>query len=272
MKDNPERAQSMKTNPAETKAIKTQIQYLLVSFGLFFFSELSTYAVVTLSTGHVDGFEVHYDPAAVSPEEPFGLHIHDDTTNTHYEPADVVLQVNQSAFGVYGDVFTSSTRLGWTGESGWVLPSIQSETVDEVGDPAMLFLGVASDGGGVVWAGNQFKISLISVGANNPGDFAMYRFSGSGSFSNPINTKNGVSSSDVLTVSSIGGHEHWNWAFSEAGEYTLNFQASGLLGDTLFQSAVETYTFNVIPEPTCGTLLLTAFSMGMSLRRRFFRS
>ena len=252
--------------------MKRQIRSLLVTLPLLFCFGLTSHAVVTLSTGHVDGFEVHYDPAAVAPEEPFGLHIHDDTTNTHYEPADVVLQVNQSAFGVYGDVFTSSTRLGWTGESGWVLPSTQSDTLDGDGNPAMLFLGVASDGGGVVWAGNQFKISLISVGANNPGDFAMYRFSGSGSFSNPINTKNGVSSSDVLTVSSIGGHEHWNWAFSEAGEYTLNFQASGLLGDTLFESAVETYTFNVIPEPTCGTLLLTAFSVGMSLRRWFFRS
>ena len=230
---------------------------------------------MTLSTGHVDAFEVHYDPAAVSPEEPFGLHIHDERknihgviTSTHYEPADVVLQVNQSAFGVYGDVFTSSTRLGWTGGSGWVLPSIQSDTLDGAGDPAMLFLGVASDGGGVVWAGNQFKISLISVGANNPGDFAMYRFSGSGSFSNPINTKNGVSSSDVLTVSSLGGHEHWDWAFSEAGKYTLDFQASGLLGGTLFESAVETYTFNVIPEPTCGTLLLIGLVGWVATRKR----
>ena len=132
----------------------------------------------------------------------------------------------------------------------------------------MLFLGVASDGGEVVWTGNQFKISLISVGANNPGDFAMYRFSGSGSFSNPINTKNGVSSSDVLTVSSLGGHEHWNWAFSEAGEYTLDFQASGLLGGTLFESAVETYTFNVIPEPTSSVLLLTGLATLSAVRRK----
>ena len=248
--------------------MKTQILSILVSFALLFCFALSSHAVVTLSTGHVDAFEVHYDPAAVSPEEPFGLHIHDDTTNTHYEPADVVLQVNQSAFGVYGDVFTSSTRLGWTGESGWVLPSTQSDTLDGDGNPAMLFLGVASDGGGVVWAGNQFKISLISVGANNPGDFAMYRFDRFGSFSNPINTKNGVSSSDVLTVSSLGGHEHWDWAFSEAGEYTLAFQASGLLGGTLFESAVETYTFNVVPEPSSSTLLLIGFVGWVATRKR----
>jgi surface-anchored protein len=242
---------------------------------------LNSYAVVTLSTGHVDGFEIHYDPTAAAPEERLGLHIHDasinihgESTNTHYEPADVVLQVNQSAFGVYGDVFTSSTRLGWMGGSGWVLPPTQTETFDANGDPAMLFLGVASDGGGAAWAGNQFKISLISVGENNPGDFAMYRFSGSGSlsnpftFSNPINTKNGVSSSDVLTVSSLGGHEHWNWAFSKAGEYTLNFQASGLLGTTLFESAVETYTFNVVPEPSSGTLLLIGLVGWVATRKR----
>ena len=248
--------------------MKRQIRSLLVTLPLLFCFGLTSHAVVTLSTGHVDGFEVHYDPAAVAPEEPFGLHIHDDTTNTHYEPAEVVLQVNEAAYGLQGDVFTQATRLGWSSGFGWVLPSTQSETFDANGDPAMLFLGVASDGGEVVWAGNQFKISLISVGANNPGDFAMYRFSGSGSFSNPINTINGVSSSDVLSVSSLGGHEHWNWAFSEAGEYTLNFQASGLLGDTLFESAVETYTFNVIPEPTSGTLLLIGLVGWVATRKR----
>ena len=254
--------------------MKRQIRSLLVTLPLLFCFGLTSHAVVTLSTGHVDGFEVHYDPAAEAPEEPFGLHIHDDTTNTHYEPAEVVLQVNEAAYGLQGDVFTQATRLGWSSGFGWVLPSTQSETFDANGDPAMLFLGVASDGGEVVWAGNQFKISLISVGANNPGDFAMYRFSGSGSFSNPftfsnpINTKDGVSSSDVLTVSSIEGHEHWNWAFSEEGEYTLNFQASGLLGTTLFESEVETYTFNVVPEPTSSVLLLAGLAVIAAGRRR----
>ena len=248
--------------------MKRQIRSLLVTLPLLFCFGLTSHAVVTLSTGHVDGFEVHYDPNATAPEEPFGLHIHDDTTNTHYEPAEVVLQVNAAAYGLQGDVFTQATRLGWSSGFGWVLPSTQSETFDANGDPAMLFLGVASDGGEVVWAGNQFKISLISVGANNPGDFAMYRFSGSGSFSNPINTKNGVSSSDVLTVSSLGGHEHWDWAFSEAGEYTLAFQASGLLGGTLFESAVETYTFNVVPEPSSSTLLLIGFVGWVATRKR----
>ena len=228
----------------------------------------TSHAVVTLSIGHVDGFEVHYDPAAITPEKPLGLHIHDDTTDTHYEPAEVILQVNEAAYGLQGEVFASASRLGWTGESGWVLPSIQSETVDEFGDPAMLFLGVASDGGGVVWAGNQFKISLISVGANNPGDFAMYRFSGSGSFSNPINTKNGVSSSDVLTVTSLDGHDHWNWAFSSAGLYELDFQASGTLNDVLYVSDIETYTFNVIPEPSSGALLLIGLAGLMAARKR----
>ncbi|MCX6946668.1 MAG: choice-of-anchor M domain-containing protein [Verrucomicrobia bacterium] len=202
--------------------------------------------MVTLSIGHVDGFEVHYDPAAITPEKPLGLHIHDDTTDTHYEPAEVILQVNEAAYGLQGEVFASASRLGWTGESGWVLPSIQSETVDEFGDPAMLFLGVA----------------------NNPGDFAMYRFSGSGSFSNPINTKNGVSSSDVLTVTSLDGHDHWNWAFSLAGLYELDFQASGTLNDVLYVSDIETYTFNVIPEPSSGALLLIGLAGLMAARKR----
>ena len=239
--------------------MKTHKTFLLVNLTLLFCFGLTSHAVVTLSTGHVDGFEVHYDPAAVAPEEPFGLHIHDDTTNTHYEPAEVVLQVNEAAYGLQGDVFTQATRLGWSSGFGWVLPSIQSETFDANGDPAMLFLGVASEGGGASWVGNQFKISLISSGASNPGEFAMYRFSGSGAFSNPINTVNGISSSDFITISSIGGHEHWNWAFSEAGEYTIDLQASGVLAGVNYLSAAERFTFNVIPEPSSAALLLLAF-------------
>ena len=228
----------------------------------------TSHAVVTLSIGHVDGFEVHYDPAAITPERPLGLHIHDDTTDTHYEPAEVILQVNQAALDSQGDVFTNALRLGWASGNGWVLPATQSESVDVNGDPAMLFLGVASDDGGVNWAGNQFKISLISAAATNPGDFAMYRFSSGGVFSNPINTKNGVSSSDFLAVSSIGGHEHWNWAFSSAGLYELDFQASGTLNDILYVSDIETYTFNVIPEPSSGALLLIGLAGWVATRKR----
>ncbi len=235
---------------------------------LLFCFALNSYAVVTLSTGHVDGFEIHYDPAATDPEERFGLHIHDESTNTHYEPAEVILRVNEAAYGLQGEVFASASRLGWESEFGWVLPSTQIETVDENGEPAMLFLGVASDGGGAAWLGNQFKISLISLGTNNPGDFAMYRFNGSGSFSNPINTKNGVSSSDVLTVSSLGGHEHWNWAFSAAGEYSFDLQASGILGGQTYLSSIERFRFDVIPEPSSSTLLLIGLVGWVATRKR----
>jgi len=237
---------------------------------------LNSYAVVTLSTGHVDGFEIHYDPTATAPEERFGLHIHDESTNIHgestnihYEPAEVILQVNQAAFDSQGDVFTNALRLGWASGNGWVLPATQSESVDVNGDPAMLFLGVASDGGGVNWAGNQFKVSLISAAATNPGDFAMYRFSSGEVFSNPINTKNGVSSSDFVAVSSNdGGHDHWNWAFSSAGLYVLDFQASGMLDGVLYLSEIETYTFNVIPEPSSGALLLIGLAGMVAARKR----
>jgi hypothetical protein len=36
----------------------------------------------------------------------------------------------------------------------------------------------------------------------------------------------------------------------------------------LLQSSVETYTFNVIPEPTCGTLLLIGLVGWVATRKR----
>jgi hypothetical protein len=53
-------------------------------------------AVTTLSDGHIDVFELHYD-SSVSPTE-FALHIHDHGSEAHFEPADVILQVNESSY------------------------------------------------------------------------------------------------------------------------------------------------------------------------------
>jgi len=63
--------------------------YMLLSAG-------TASAVTTLSDGHIDVFEVHYD-SSVSLTE-FALHIHDHVSETHFEPADVILQVNESSY------------------------------------------------------------------------------------------------------------------------------------------------------------------------------
>jgi len=263
MKDNPERTENMKTPSAETKPIKTQIAYAIASLALLFSSGLTTYATTTttapLSLGHVDAFEVHY-----SDKEGFNLEVHVATGNQHIEPGNVIFQVNQAAYGALGN---AQKGLGWSSSSAWVLPAIAAETLDDDGDSTMLFLGVAGENESTrVWNLDKFKISLLSAGNANPGDFALYRTSGD-VFSNPINTVGGINSTDFIDIP-VGAHEHWNWAFSAAGTYTFEFQASGTYDvSTLASTAIETYTFNVIPEPTCGTLLLIGL-VGLVVTRK----
>ena len=264
MKDNPERTENMKTPSAETKPIKTQIAYVIASLALFFSSGLTTYATTTLSLGHVDAFEVHY-----SDDEGFNLEVHVEVGNRHLEPGNVIFQVNQAAYGDLGD---AQQDLGWSNANAWVLPPLSTETVDADGYSTMLFLGVAAKNESTrVWNPNKFKISMLSAGSANPGDFALYRYSSRGVFSNPINTLEGLHSTDFIDIPDLA-HDHWSWAFSAAGTYTFEFQASGTYDvegvSTLASTAIETYTFNVIPEPTSGTLLLIGLVGWVATRKR----
>ncbi len=66
---------------------------------------------------------------------------------------------------------------------------------------------------------------------------------------------------------SSGGHDHFNYGFSEQGLWSVELTVSathtteGLLTDT------ETFTFQVIPEPS--TALLGLFgALGLLRRRR----
>ena len=215
-------------------------------------------AVTTLSNGHIDVFEVHYDSSVVPTE--FALQIHDHEGQTHFEPADVILQVNESSY------FGSPAGLvSILGAAAYILPATQ--------EADMLYGGISADGPIGVFQNNRFKIQMVSAGSANPGNFSMYRFSGAGALQVGLQSIGGSVSVNEVTVP-IGGHEHWNWGFSDPGTYTFEFQGLGVKSSDLstLETSLELFTFVVIPEPTGGALLLTAFSVGLSLRRRFLRS
>jgi len=88
-------------------------------------------AVTTLSDGHIDVFELHYD-SSVSPTE-FALHIHDHVSEAHFEPADVILQVNESSY------FASPAGLiSILGSAAYILPATEESD--------MLYGGVSATG------------------------------------------------------------------------------------------------------------------------------
>ena len=212
-------------------------------------------ATTTISSGHVDIFEAEYEQDGTNaPTVHLGVH----TDTGHYEPADVLLEVGIAAYG--STAAFSSTITSLLGANAWILPA-DLEVADQ--------LGIIQ--AGVVKAGfpDSLPVTFTMVGAGtaNPGNFALFTSNSSFRLS-ATGSEVGTSSFSITT-----GHIHYNWGFSAPGTYTFDMKAS--YTDEAFgvlESAVETYTFNVIPEPTGGALLLTAFSVGLSLRRRFLRS
>ena len=211
-------------------------------------------AVTTLSDGHIDVFEVHYD-SSVSPTE-FALHIHDHVSETHFEPAEVILQVNESSY------FASPAWLvSILGASAYILPATQ--------EADMLYGGVSAAGPSGVFQNNRFKIQMVSAGSANPGNFSMYRFSGAGALQVGLQSIGGSVSVNEVTIP-IGGHEHWNWGFSAPGTYTFEFQGLGVKSAdfSILETARELFTFNVIPEPSSSSLLLIGLVGWVAARKR----
>ncbi|NDD57508.1 MAG: PEP-CTERM sorting domain-containing protein [Verrucomicrobia bacterium] len=206
-----------------------------------------------MSDGHIDIFEVHYDSSVVPTE--FALHIHDHVTETHFEAADVILQVNESSY------FASPSGLvGVLGASSYILPASQ--------EAGMLYGGISADGPLGVFQNNRFRIQMVSAGSENPGNFALYRFSGGGTLQVGLQSLGGSVSVNEVTVP-IGGHEHWNWGFSAPGIYTFEFKGLGTksVDLSILETAPEIFTFHVIPEPSSGALVLAGTAVVLALRR-----
>jgi len=120
------------------------------------------------------------------------------------------------------------------------------------------------------WSG---PLSLTLTLFSGPGVFSLYENS-----SNVLmTTSDGVSGADVLNQNA-GVHSHYNLAFSALGTYQVTLQAtatasaapvtSGINANQTYTSSAETFTFNVIPEPSTFALMFLAGGAFFA-RRRF---
>jgi surface-anchored protein len=208
-------------------------------------------ATTTISSGHTDMFEVEYEQVGTfKPTLHLGVH----TDARHFEPADVLLEVESAALAGTA-AFSASIQL-LLGSDAWILPA-DLELAENLG---IIQAGVAKagfpDSGAVTF-------TMVGAGQANPGNFAL--FTAGSSIRLSVNGATLETSSFSIT----GSHIHYNWGFSAPGTYTFDMKAS--YTDALFgalESAVETYTFNVIPEPTCGTLLLIGLVGWVATRKR----
>jgi len=212
----------------------------------------ATTTISRISSGHVDIFEAEYENDGTNaPTVHLGVH----TDTGHYEPGDVLLEVGNSAYRSTLGFSTDVT--GILGSSAWILPA----NVYEALDLGLIEAGVKKVG--FPFLTDSVTFTMVAAGGANPGNFALFT---SGSSIRLSATGDAVETSSFSITNS---HLHYNWGFSAPGTYTFDMQASYV--DTIFgslASAVETYTFNVIPEPSSGALLLIGLAGLMAARKR----
>jgi surface-anchored protein len=239
--------------------MKNSLKHLL-TIGLLAASLGSTQSlkagpITTISSGHTDIFEAEYESIGGSNSVHLGVHWDEPgTTNSfHFEPGDVILEVGNAAYT--NTAAFNSTIVSLLGSNAWILPA-DLEEADALG---VIEAGVKMVG----FSTNSVTFTMLGAGPNNPGNFALFT-SGSSIRLSSIGDTVGTNSFSISA-----DHIHYNWGFSAPGIYTFDMQASS--GGV--QSVVETYTFNIVPEPStyallgagAGILLMARFG---SLRRR----
>ena len=214
-------------------------------------------ATTTISSGHSDIFEAEYitededtGVALTTPQLHLGVH----TDSGHYEPWEVLLEVGNSAFR--STVGFSTAVTGILGSNAWILPA-DLEVAASLG---LIEAGV----GKVGFPTGSVTFTMVGAGPGNPGNFALFT-AGSSIRLSATGSEVGTSSFSITT-----GHIHYNWGFSVPGTYTFDLKADYTDANFgVLESATETYTFNVIPEPSSSTLLLIGLVGWVTARKRF---
>ena len=214
-------------------------------------------ATTTISSGHVDIFEAEYEVVSGTATLHLGVHAGDYPNEVHYEPDQVIFQVKNAAYRSTDGFSENITTL--LGANAWILPA----DTEQAANLGLIEAGVAKAG----FPAGSVTFTMVGAGPANPGNFALFNST------NEIRLSATGSEVETSSFSYAGSHVHYNWGFSAPGTYTFDMQASydtnpDPLVVGLLQSSVEKYTFNVIPEPSTGVLLMAGLATLSAVRRR----
>jgi len=212
---------------------------LLLALAGLLSAGLSLHAQAVLQNEHVD-VGINYE------DNMWDLHVHDETNDAEYEPDEVTLRVNAEA----QTTVSANPQFSFLGPAGspvWILPNTQN--------PNLLFLGIGAEELTTgLFVGDSVSLRLHSI--MGPGEFSVFDYD---QFGNPVvvmNSRDGFSAADTF-MALAGSHSDLNFAFSQPGTYTVNFEASGTLvnGNMFTASGPVAFTFEVVPEPSTWALL-----------------
>ncbi|CAN5912599.1 hypothetical protein BH23PLA1_BH23PLA1_18190 [soil metagenome] len=106
-------------------------------------------------------------------------------------------------------------------------------------------------------------------GFSGPGRFSFFTDGGTLLMSSDLSAFGGTTVPNQVNITS---HVHFNWAFTQPGDYVLPFRVSQTLDGNQINSEWVNFNFQVVPEPTSFVLMgLGASVFGLALRRRRLR-
>ena len=243
---------------------------------LIFGSLVSPSFAALFASGHGD-IGIAYEDEGDGPE--FFLHVHlhgeeeeeeghEEEGEEHehegmeYEPSDITIVAPSSTRANMPSNAILNLGTGVPeGSPIWILPQGNVEGVP--------FLGIATEelDGGLFPGGSTFEL----MGINSPsgtGSFSVWQQSGIGAPEFFFSSDSpGLTTDDNKLILSTGAHDHYNYGFSEPGMWEVELSVSAMLNGTTPLVDTETFSFQVIPEPSTALLGLIG-ALGLLRRRR----
>jgi len=169
---------------------------------------------VELGVGHSD-VQVTYE------DDKLGIHIHDQIEDVEIAPDDLIILLPEAAEAAV-PANTDFAFLGSIGDPLWILP--------QNAIPNVLFLGIAADNlESGIFLDDTTRVELVSI--EGPGHFFAYDTDAFGAPNVQINSADGITGDDRLTVAA-GAHFHVDMTFNAEGDYKLTFVVKAALPDS----------------------------------------
>jgi surface-anchored protein len=160
------------------------------------------------------------------------------------------------------DFGASSPTSVSVGDSNLGLLYVSPEDEIAADDSAMPFIGFSAEELASPFTGTvTFTMTGFTYTGSGTGNF--YLFEGTSLF---WDSRAGVGNYGSFSVN-VGSHGHGEFGFSDLGLYEITLQASGNDGSPVSGESA-TFRFDVVPEPTCGTLLLIGLAGMVAARKR----
>jgi surface-anchored protein len=252
--------------------MKRYLSFLTLSFIIVSILSLPLSAASYYSKGHAD--------LGLGDGEELELHLHCHkgaivdgvalTADEEFAPNEVIILVPEStknyvhgSGGAAPQTFAGMLGLNM-GDDYWFLPQDADGEGGAVALNAPDFgIGAEDIAPGVFDGGlepntGRFSLKLLSMAFPAGGQFGLQDYD-SGWF---MSTANGISGDDRIDDIPVGAHAHLNWYFTKPGVYELTFAVSAMR-DGVPESDINTFTFQVVPEPGSLTLLLSAISAAL---------